>query len=57
MDLNFICVFRELRSRLFDAEERYKYAHKKEVDLREIADDLADKYHNEEQKYAQLNET
>lgn len=45
---------RDLRERLFNAEERYKYAHKKEVELQAVADDLSSQYQSEKEKYAQL---
>lgn len=48
--------FRDLKERLFNAEERYKYAHTKEVELQAVADDLAVQYESEKKKFAQLKE-
>jgi len=45
---------RELREKLFNAEERFKYAHKKEVEMQAVSNDLSSQYASQKEKYAKL---
>ena len=41
---HFEISFRQLREQLFQAEERFKFANKKETELQDLANDLSEQY-------------
>lgn len=51
---NILEKMRQLREQLFQAEERFKFANKKEVELQELADGLSHQYSQAQTEYSQL---
>merc|ERR1711962_1985598 len=54
---NIMERMRQLREQLFQAEERFKFANKKEVELQDLADDLSQQYGQAREQLSKLQKT